>query len=419
MDCCYAARVHLFQGEVYSKLYGKFRWGGVLNERGTTNEGHLGSVFNLEFSPHGDFVVSVRSGRAFVVHDPRLCRRLHCQYSAHDDCVNCITFINNHLFATCSDDCTIRLWDFRNLHSTLGVLRGHSNWVKNIEYDSASGKLFSIAFQDGVRHWDIDNLEAYSDEEERDNLIATLPEPVRMRLSPDGTKMFITSRRSQCQIISDFDGKHLLDVQELHRNFLEDPQLPATQETLRLLTANRPSLQTLCGSRGGQTYRIVMSAAFHPSGQFVAMRHTDVSKDRTHQELTSLYDLREDHYAPLVGAQEAQHKYLRYVDDNSPEDSADFIKEICFSRDGRILASPYENGVRLFTIDSSCTAADIYFDKRYYSLHKADCCPDLEEVVCIPNAHLSPVLTCKFARHDLMLAMGSLAGSTTFSKPQI
>lgn len=425
MDCSHDARSHIFSRKVYSKLYGKFCQENVLTQPGTTeysDENQLGSVFNLDFSPEGDFVVTVRSGHGFVVYDPRQRRKLHCQYCAHDDCVNCVTFLNSYLFATCSDDRTIRLWDFRNLHSSLGILRGHQHWVKNIEYDDTSGFLFSIAFQDGVRFWDINNIEAYSNEvQHRDNRIATLSDPVRMRLAPDRSKMFVSSRKSQCLIINDFDGKKLLNdkfVQELHKHFSLDPQSEIIQEQLMQLTANRPSLHVLCGSRGKQMYRIVMSVTFHPSGEFVGMRHTDVGVRIIDQELTSLFDLRQDLYTPYIGAQDVQHKYLRYVDENSPPNSEDFIKEICYSRDGRILASPYENGIRLLTIDSQCTPPDVYFDNRYQSQHKEDRCPDFEEVLRMPGVHQSPVLTCKFAHHDLILASGALAGTVTFSKPQ-
>ena len=425
VDCSYGSRQHVFSRKACSKLYGHLHRSNVLPQRSSQDPLPLGSVFNLEFSPEEDFAVAVLAGRAFEVYDPRVHKKIHCQHGAHDDCVNCVTFINSRQFATCSDDTTIRLWDLKNLRFPLGVLHGHRNWVKNIEYDRSSGRLFSIAFQDGVRYWDIENLAAYSNDDDRENLVATLDDPLRMRLAPDGSKMFITSLRSQCLVINDFDGKKLTErsVQELHNNFLQNqPSLSLSQtlkEKLRQLPSNRPSLYFLCANQGMQKYRMVMSAAFHPSSDFVGMRHTDFGDSHINQELTSLLDLRQDSYCLLVGIKQVQHKYLRYVDDISPIDSRDYIKEICFSRDGRVLASPYENGVRLLAIDPQCTSPDLYFDSRYHSQHKEDNCPDFEEVLCTPATHLSPVLTCKFARHDFILATGSLDGTVAFSSPQI
>lgn len=424
-DCRYGSRQHVFSRKAGSKLYCHLHRSNVLPERSNQVPLPLGSVFNLEFSPKEDFVVTVHAGRAFEVYDPRVRKKIHCQRGAHDDCVNCVTFVSPSQFATCSDDTTIRLWDLKNLRFPLGVLRGHRNWVKNIEYDRTSGRLFSIAFQDGVRYWDIEDLAAYSnDDDDRDNLIVTLDDPLRMRLAPDASKMFISSRKSQCLIINDFDGKGLTEgsVQELHSNFLRNRSThrsQALQERLKQLPSNRPSLHFLCGHQGMQKCRMVMSVAFHPSGDFVGMRHTDVSDGRIKQELTSLLDLRQDSYSPLVGIKHVHHKYLRYIDDNSPSESRDYIKEICFSRDGRVLASPHENGVRLLAIDPLCTSPDAYFDGRYHSHHKEDNCPDLEEVLLAPNTHLSPVLTCKFAHHDFILASGSLDGTVAFTSPQI
>lgn len=428
VNCSHGIRQHVFSRKVFNTLYGYFHRSSVLPEATNQDPLPLGSVFNLEFSPEEDFVVTVLAGRAFEVYDPRIRKKIHSRLGAHDDCVNCVTFINNRQFATCSDDATIRLWDLKNVRFPLGVLRGHHNWVKNIEYDRISGLLFSIAFQDGVRYWNMEDLAAYSTDEDRDNLLTTLDDPVRMRLAPDGSKMFVSSRKSQCLIMNDFDGKKLTDnsVQGLHRSFLEDiskyhprRQNQALQEKLRQLSTNRPSIHTLCGHRGMEKYRMVMSAAFHPSGEFVGMRYTDVSDGRIRQELTSLFDVRQDSYSPIVGIKHVEHKYLRYVDDISPSESRDYIKEICFSRDGRVLASPHENGVRLLAIDTQCTSPEVYFDNRYHSQHKHDNCPDFEVVLHTPDTHLSPVLTCKFAHNDFILATGSQAGTVAFTSPQI
>ena len=428
MDCSHGTRRHIFSEKVRSNLYEKFHRNHVLPHGPTANELPLGSVFGLDFSLEGDYVVTVLAGRAFEIHDPRVRRKIHSRQAAHDDCVNCVTFIDHRQFATCSDDSTIRLWDFRNIRFPLGVLRGHRNWVKNIEYDGASGLLFSIAFQDGVRYWNIENPAAYSTGEDVDNLLVTLDNPVRMRLAPDGSKMFVSSRKSQCLIINDFDGTTLTnsEIQDFHKSFFENRQITNNQvqmsrsENLKKLHSNRPSVYTLCGHRGIQKYRIVLSVSFHPkSGDYVAMRYTDVGNGRVQQELTSLFDLRQENYTPFLGAQQTHHKYLRYLDDNSPDDSRDYIKEISFSRDGRVLASPHENGVRLLSIDSHCTSPDIYFDSRYSSQHKEDYCPDFEQVLDVPTIHLSPVLTCKFARNDFILASGSLAGTVAFTSPQI
>ena len=412
----------VFSRNVRSKLYRQLHRSHVMIAPGfSALEGPLGSVFNLEFSPDDSYLVAVLAGRAFELYDPRLHKKIQTRRNAHNDCVNCVTFVAGSQFATCSDDCTIRMWDSRNLGGPLAILRGHQNWVKNIEYDPKSGLLFSIAFQDGVRYWDLRNVGRYSTDENRDNLLQTLPDPVRMRLAPDGSKMFVSSRKSRCLVISNFDGSSLLEVQDLHREFLSDVKNHEIQDKLQNLSKNRLSLHTLCGNQGMRKYRIVMSATFHPSGDFIGLRHTDVSSSQgtIQQELTCLYDLREDEYTPCVTPELSQHRYLRYMDDDSPEDSRDYIKEICFSSDGQVLASPHENGVRIFSVDPYCTPPDLYFDTRYYSSHKEFCCPDFDEVFCLPQIHSTPVLTCRFSHYNSIIASGSLAGTIAFTSPKI
>ena len=385
---------------------------------GGHKESPYGAVFNVEFSPRGDFVVAACEARAVVVYDPRYNFKVHAIPHAHEDCVNCVTFLDDTLFATCSDDHTIRLWDFRNLRSRLGILTGHTNWVKNIEYDRNSGYLFSVAFQDGVRFWDLNNLDAYSGHQgEYNNRVQTLQDPVRMRLSPDGSKMFVSSRRNQCLLISDFDGKRLGEVEDLYGRFQQRPQDQTIQTEAQSLSCNKPSLHVMCSTWRGHRKRVVMSMVFHPSGQLLGLRHVDVKGEEFQHELLSLFALQTT-YSPYLSVEDLQSQYLKFVDEYSSDDSNDFIKEICFSRDGRVLASPHGNGVRLLSVDSACTPMDIYYSESFFSEQKNDMCPNFEEL-CVTSGHSAPVLTCKFAHHDLILASGSLNGSVAFSTPQL
>ena len=59
------------------------------------------------------------------------------------------------MFATCSDDTTVCLWDLRNMSRSVCILRGHTNWVKNVEYVSHSGLLVTSGFDGNINLWDI------------------------------------------------------------------------------------------------------------------------------------------------------------------------------------------------------------------------------------------------------------------------
>lgn len=66
-------------------------------------------------------------------------------------------FLDCRTFATCSDDTTVALWDIRNLKQKMRTLRGHSNWVKNIEFVRDEGLLVTSGFDGCVFTWDINS----------------------------------------------------------------------------------------------------------------------------------------------------------------------------------------------------------------------------------------------------------------------
>ena len=68
-------------------------------------------------------------------------------------------FLDNRTFATCSDDTTVVLWDARNLKQRVRTLRGHSNWVKNIEYDARDSLLVTSGFDGAIYSWDINKYQ--------------------------------------------------------------------------------------------------------------------------------------------------------------------------------------------------------------------------------------------------------------------
>lgn len=59
------------------------------------------------------------------------------------------------MFATCSDDHTVALWDVRNLKNKIRKLLGHSNWVKNVEYSPKDKLLLTSGFDGIIFAWDI------------------------------------------------------------------------------------------------------------------------------------------------------------------------------------------------------------------------------------------------------------------------
>ena len=93
--------------------------------------------------------------KCVLVMDPATHKTITKVSNAHTDCVNCIRFLDNRLFATCSDDTTVALWDARYLKKKMRSIKGHSNWVKNIEFSSKDNYLVTSGFDGAVYAWDI------------------------------------------------------------------------------------------------------------------------------------------------------------------------------------------------------------------------------------------------------------------------
>lgn len=64
-------------------------------------------------------------------------------------------FLDDRIFATCSDDCTVCLWDLRNLKNRVSRLPGHKSWVKNIEYSRRDNLIVTSGLDGSIYTWDI------------------------------------------------------------------------------------------------------------------------------------------------------------------------------------------------------------------------------------------------------------------------
>lgn len=108
------------------------------------------------------------------------------------------------MFATCSDDTTIALWDIRCLRDRLKTFNGHSRWVKNVELSPDRQRLVTSAFDGAVYLWDINR---YSDTGEDSNFKKLLSTSglMRMRLSPLGDRMVVSTMNGFIIVIHDLN----------------------------------------------------------------------------------------------------------------------------------------------------------------------------------------------------------------------
>lgn len=111
-------------------------------------------------------------------------------------------FLSDYLFATCSDDSTVALWDKRNLRSKVRSLHGHMNWVKNIEYSTKEHLLVTSGFDGSIFTWDINSSTEQGFVYQK---VFHTPGLMRCRVSPNSNQLVICTTGGYLIIIHDLE----------------------------------------------------------------------------------------------------------------------------------------------------------------------------------------------------------------------
>lgn len=101
----------------------------------------------------------------------------------------------------------------------------------------------------------------------------------------------------------------------------------------------------------------------------------------------------------------SQKRLLYYADE--PNVGRGFIKELCFSSNGRMVCSPFGFGVRLLAFDSQCSELSDVVPSSPVKLYELGSC----------MSHSNNVLTCKFSPTHPLLVTGCLGGRVVFHQP--
>ncbi|KAH7983833.1 hypothetical protein HPB52_014616 [Rhipicephalus sanguineus] len=289
-------------------------------------------------------LVAATEGKSILIFDPLNHKLIREVKNAHSDCVNYARFLDSRTFATCSDDTTVALWDVRNLKRKIRSLVGHSNWVKNIEYASAEGLLVTSGFDGSIHTWDINKFSENGTEFQRIFYTTGL---MRMRLTPDNKKMWTCVHDIQEQPPQESGSSGSLSA--AGSSSCEDRDWPDTDSEIE----DEILVGGLAG--GGEWGRRQPGIEPLWDGDWDAL----VSEGTMEEAMALLSG-----QPPLVGLQSlgrpgsskdvrckaSQPRLLHYAQE--PNRGRGWIKELCFSTDGRLVCSPLERGVRLLAFDS-------------------------------------------------------------------
>ena len=412
-----------FREKIRSKLQARFR---------TVKHGHFdgrshGMICSLDFDPTGAYLVATRSDKSFFLYDPRFNRLVRSKAHAHEDSVNCVKFLAAGIFATGSDDGGIALWDARNVIAPVKLFRGRAqSAVRNIEYDERSNRLFTIGGCDEVLSWDFGSItEAVSD---NCDVVMCIPQICRLRLAPDSSKLLVTTQHSYLIVINNFHG--LTIVEDLHNSVRVMEKIARSfhnNSTSAVDMLQRDERRFLTQKKNAVSFHFAPpdcasapSICFHPSNDLIGYRSLQKKPYYNYVcENICLYDVRNTlaHCDSELGQYYSDFprgRLLAVKEDVHVAYDYELIKEINFSPDGRLIAAPSSNTVKLLAATSECPNFDHFLNqKQKTSLQPSD----LYDLQCPLIKHQNPVICCAFAPRDMLLATGCTDGQVYIHQP--
>ncbi|XP_019584703.2 DDB1- and CUL4-associated factor 10 [Rhinolophus sinicus] len=391
-----------------------------------------GAVFNLEYSPDGSVLTVACEQTEVLLFDPISSKHIKTLSEAHEDCVNNIRFLDNRLFATCSDDTTIALWDLRKLNNKVCTLHGHTSWVKNIEYDTNTRLLVTSGFDGNVIIWDTNRCTEDGCPHKKFFHTRFL---MRMRLTPDCSKMLISTSSGYLLILHDLDLTKSLEVGSYpilrarrttsssdlttsssssgprvsgspchHSDSNSSSEKHLSRASQREGVSPRNSLEVLTPEVPGERDRgnCITSLQLHPKGWATLLRCSSNTDD---QEWTCVYEFQEGPPVRPVSPR-CPLRLTHYIEEANV--GRGYIKELCFSPDGRMISSPHGYGIRLLGFDKQCSEL-------------IDCLPSEASplrVIRSLYSHNDVVLTTKFSPTHCQIASGCLSGRVSLYQPK-
>ncbi|XP_053677982.1 DDB1- and CUL4-associated factor 10 homolog [Anopheles nili] len=230
-----------------------------------------GAICNLEFSPDGTMLSAACEYKSVVLFDPLTEKQICAINNAHDASVNCIKFIDNRIFASCSDDTTVAIWDSRNLSTKLRTLNGHRGWVKNIEYSKKEGTIISSGLDGVIYSWELKNSTEQGCVYQR---LLYMPGLMRCRLAPDENRLILCTSSGYLMIVHDLNlatlaGDLINFRPSIHRlNLMRKQRIPSTTRVAHPMVhkSRQNRVEFVSDFPPGNNAEIISGLTIHPQG---------------------------------------------------------------------------------------------------------------------------------------------------------
>ncbi|KAB0357755.1 hypothetical protein FD754_001911 [Muntiacus muntjak] len=258
---------------------------------------------------------------------------------------------------------------------------------------------------------------------------------MRMRLTPDCSKMLISTSSGYLLILHDLDLTKSLEVGSYpilrarrttsssdlttlssssgprvsgspchHSDANSSSEKHMSRTSQREGISPRNSLEVLTPEVPGERDRgnCITSLQLHPKGWATLLRCSSNTDD---QEWTCVYEFQEGAPARPV-APRCSLRLTHYIEEANV--GRGYIKELCFSPDGRMISSPHGYGIRLLGFDKQCSELIDCLPKEASPLR----------VIRSLYSHNDVVLTTKFSPTHCQIASGCLSGRVSLYQPK-
>ena len=169
------------------------------------------------------------------------------------------------------------------------TLKGHSNWVKNIEYNTRDNMLVTSGFDGAIYTWDINKYQDSSSHAQYRRVFSTNG-LMRMRLTAANDKMIISTMNGYLIVIHDLDMDTLSDdlagfkpnVYRLMQ--ISGKPIEMAVNYTHLFHAKRNRVEMISDWPEGDDAEVLSSLKLHPQGWVAVTRN--VSSDERSEWLT-------------------------------------------------------------------------------------------------------------------------------------
>lgn len=285
--------------------------------------GSRGAVFNLEFSKDGRLLVAACERRCIVSFSALSQKSVFTVEGAHQGYVNCIKFLDSRMFASCSDDNMVAVWDVRNLRQKVHCLKAHSNWVKNIEYLPHRSLLVTSGFDGSIYTWDLNKITGNAAHMQSTRVLHTSG-LMRTSLTPDFSKLVVCTNNGFVMVVHDVDFDTMSDDLKGFKPSLyklmqiSRTPFPAASHYTHLFDRNRTRnrIEFITDFPPENAADMITSLAMHPMGWCVASRNTS-SEDAS--EWTCVHDIQDGAPSSVSSSTEASSDVF---DGSVPDETA-------------------------------------------------------------------------------------------------